>query len=316
MKLKLICIFFLGLSIGIFSTAADKTEEISEIRGTYLGLKLPGKTPEIFAKGIISTSKSEQNALFSPDGKEFYFTKVLPGLKFVSFVMNRNGQGWTKPEIASFYSSHEGGEPFITPDGERLFFVARRNKEGNQTKMGDIWVMKKTNHKWSKPFNMDLPVNSEFHEGYPTTTKDGTLYFFSNRDGSQGGFDIFYSEMANGKYSVPKNLGEVVNSKYNEFNPCIAQDGSYLIFNSPNRPVGLGQQDLYITFQDRDGKWSEPKNMGKKINTEYSEYSAMLTADGRYLFFSSNRMMKESSGYRVDIFWVDAKIIEEFRPTG
>lgn len=310
---KLILVFFLVLSLTFFSVASEKADKISGIQRPFLGQQPPGKTPQLFAQGIISTVKSEQNGVFSPDGREFYFTRVLAGFKFVSYMMQMDGTSWTEPEIASFYRTHEGGEPFISPDGRRLFFVARQNNEGIKTKFGDIWVMEKLNDKWGEPLHMDASVNSDFHEGYPTASRDGTLYFFSNRDGSIGGFDIFYSNMVDGKYGVAQSLGSRVNSPANEFNPCIAPDGSYLIFNSPNRPDGLGQQDLYVTFRNSDGEWSEPRNMGKNMNTEYNEYSAFVTADGKYLFFSSNRMMKSSSGYRVDIFWVDARIIEKFR---
>lgn len=313
-KSKAIFIFFMVLSFGIFSTSSDQTKKISEIEGPFLGQNHPKTSPVMFAPGIISTSKSEQNAMFSPDGKEFYFTRVLSGFRFVSYMMQLNGKVWTKPVMTSFYKSHEGGEPFITPDGQKLFFVARQNQKREKTKTGDIWVMKKTNNQWSKPLYIGSPVNSDFHEGYPTTTREGNLYFFSNQLGSIGGFDIFVSEIVNGEYTTPKNLGKPVNSPYNEFNPCIAPDESYLIFNSSNRPEGMGQQDLYISFQNNKGDWSRPRNLGKEINTEYNDYSAFVTADGKYLFFSSNRMMKESSGYRVDIFWVDGEIIEKFRP--
>ena len=77
-----------------------------------------------------------------------------------------------------------------------------------------------------------------------------------------------------------------------------------MIFSS-DKPGGYGRSDLYISHKKTDGSWSEPMNMGETVNSEFSEYGATITPDGKYLFFTSNRNGSE------DIFWISTKIIEE-----
>ena len=86
----------------------------------------------------------------------------------------------------------------------------------------------------------------------------------------------------------------------------MAPDGSYLIFTS-NRENGHGRGDLWVVFRNPDGSWSDAVNMGPKINTSAYEYCAMLSPDGKYLFFTRNE------GGNGDIYWVDASVIDEFR---
>jgi Tol biopolymer transport system component len=81
-----------------------------------------------------------------------------------------------------------------------------------------------------------------------------------------------------------------------------------LIVNSNGRPDDLGRGDLYISFKKKDSSWTPLKNMGKEINSEYTDYCPMLSPDGKYLFFTSTRT---GNG---DIYWVDAKIIEDLKP--
>lgn len=69
-----------------------------------------------------------------------------------------------------------------------------------------------------------------------------------------------------------------------------------------------GSGDLYISFQEEKGSWTEPINMGKPINSNKLEFCPMISPDGKYLFFSSRRRGNE------DIYWVDAKVIENLKP--
>jgi hypothetical protein len=70
----------------------------------------------------------------------------------------------------------------------------------------------------------------------------------------------------------------------------------------------MGKGDLYISFKKGDGSWTTLKNMGKRINSEYTDYCPMLSPDGKYFFFTSTR-----TGHG-DIYWVSVKIIEALKP--
>ena len=76
-KFTLISMLLLVAAIGIH---AQKTD-FPKLAGPFLGQKPPGNIPEIFAPGIISTEAHEFSCCFSPDGKEFYFTRMHPELR-------------------------------------------------------------------------------------------------------------------------------------------------------------------------------------------------------------------------------------------
>ena len=123
----------------------------NNLTGPYLGQKLPGMTPEIFAPGIISTEKHEFSCCFSPDGKEFYFTHMNPEERqnYVMYTQLINGM-WTEPEMASFAGPFtfepvelklvmDAGQPFVSHDGKYLFFTSGDPKTGSDI----YWVSAK-----------------------------------------------------------------------------------------------------------------------------------------------------------------------------
>ena len=76
------------------------------------------------------------------------------------------------------------------------------------------------------------------------------------------------------------------------------------------KPGGLGGDDFYISWKTASGEWGKPVHLGTEINSAGSDNRPYVTADGKYFFFTSDRR-----GNR-DIYWVDAKILETFRPKG
>lgn len=220
-------------------------------------LKTPLTEPRIFGEDIISTPLYERGGTFSPDGKEFYFTKRAPEGYFSAICVSRFTNGkWSKPEIASFSGQYLDSDPIISPDGNRLFFTSRRPVDGKPRPDTDIWFVNKTADGWSDPVNPGAPINTNYSEGYATLTRNGTMYFHSARpDGSQGEYDIYRSKLVGGKYTEPESLNSAINSKGSEAFPFIAPDESYLIFVSLNRSdelVGDGSTyfrgDLYLSF--------------------------------------------------------------------
>ena len=250
--------------------------------------------PTIFAPGIISTGDYEGAEEFSPDAKTLYYLKLTPDFNFWTMVFSRFENGkWTQPQVAPFSGRYSDGDPFITADGKRMFFVSRRpidakvspNAEGRT----DVYMMGKTsNGEWSEPQNLGIPVNSEGSEFFPTLTNDGTLYFGSSRKGGLGGVDLYRSKFINGNFQEPENLGDAINTKYDEYEPFIAPDESYLIFMADGRPDGLGGYDLYISY-NKNGKWTKAQNLGAPINTAANELSPKMTREGRYFFWTSSR---------------------------
>jgi Tol biopolymer transport system component len=313
-------IVWISIALLIFTVASvynqeKKTTPFPVLKGPYLGQKPPGMTAELFAPGIVSTPNHEINAVFSPDGKEFYFSpkiKQFPGSSkkiYTIMFMKEEENGWTKPRQVSFAGKGLDADMFITHDGKKLFFCSDRPLEegGEPKKDADIWFVERRGNRWSRPKNLGPMVNTLKNEYYPTITRGGTLYFSSTREGGKGKSDIYCSAYVNGAYQEAKNLGDVINTKYSEGDVFIAPDESYLIVVSGDRPDGHGETDLYISFRNKDRSWTEAKNMGKSVNSFEVEYCPMLSYDGKYFFFTSRRRGND------DIYWVDARVIAQLK---
>ena len=254
----------------------------------------PMSEPTVFAPGVISTGDYEVCPQFSPDGKTFYFVKSTPDANFWTIVVSRSENGkWSAPVVAPFSGQYSDADEFITADDKRMFFISRRpvSAEISPNAAGklDIWLMYKTaSGDWSEPKNLGTPVNSEGSEYFPTLTKDSTLYFGSGRKGGKGGIDLYRSRFVNGKYAEPENLGDAINTNFDEYEPFIAADESFLIFMAAGRTDGLGGFDLYISH-NRNGVWTKAKNLGAPINSAADELSPRITFDGKYFFWASTR---------------------------
>lgn len=149
------------------------------------------------------------------------------------------------------------------------------------------------------PIRLDSSINTSAPEYFPCLTADGETMIFTRRERRDE--DFFSSKKVNGKWqkAMPMNS---VNTTENEGAETISADGKTLVFTGCDRPFGLGSCDLYISEQN-DGKWSAPKNMGFTVNSKAWESQPALSADGRTLYFSSNR----ADGFGENDIWVSEK---------
>ena len=150
----------------------------------------------------------------------------------------------------------------------------------------DIWYVEKTENGWSDPINAGPNINSNGSEYYISFTNDGTMYFSSNRE-ALSNFDIYSSKILDEEFQKAIPLDDSINTAHYEADVFVDPDESYIIFCA-NRPKGLGMGDLYISFKNADGTWSQSKNMGEPINSGYHELCPFVSKDGKYLFYTSN----------------------------
>ncbi|MFD2166652.1 hypothetical protein ACFSJY_10280 [Thalassotalea euphylliae] len=294
MKLSALVLGMLIVSNVALAETPDYQTKPLRLSGPYLGQKLPGDTPVVFAPGYVSREHRDNSGFFSPDLKTFYFTRKYKNSdkwSLVSFKVTENI--WHESVVMERI-----GRPLISPDGQTMHL-------GNKymTLNGEA-----AEPEWStvKSLGKDF---EQFRVMRLTSSLDG-LYVL-DEVGPGGTGLLRYSELVDGKRQTPKPFGKEINTGQWNAHPFLAADGSYLIWDG-ERESGQGDGDLYISFRLPNGKWSEALNMGDSINTEASESGAYVTPDGKYLFF--NRNMNHPQNYdNIDIFWVSAKIINKLR---
>ena len=148
-----------------------------------------------------------------------------------------------------------------------------------------------------QPVNLGPAVNSEYSEYWPALSVDEKILMFtvmlpgkaqSGEDPLYLHEDFFYSTRLDGNWEARKNAGAPLNTMDNEGAHSMTADGRILWFTACNRQSGLGMCDLYYSTWEGD-RWSSPKNAGSPINSRYSEKHPAISADGRFLYFTSNR---------------------------
>lgn len=272
----------------------------------YIDKAKPLLKPLLFAKGFITKdSISEFGSVFNKENDEFYFAIDSSKKASIKFTKYSNGK-WTKPVTIVSDSSYSFNDPFLSNDEKRLYYISDKPRNEQDTiKDYDIWYSQKVGEKWSAPINVGLTINTDAHEYYISFTNNGAMYFASNKgrnDKRQHDFDIYKSEFKNGEFKTPQKLSDSINSRRYEADVFISPDESYIIYCSA-RKTGFGKGDLYISFKDDNGKWTQSINMGKRINSKGHELCPFVTKDGKYFFYTSNK----------DIYWVSAEIINEIK---
>ena len=267
----------------------------------------PPREPAILGAGVISTDAEEWRITFTPDGRTAYFARsaeFFPVSRQATILTSSwNGLAWSAPTTASFSGQHPDIDPFITPDGQRLFFSSIRPVDGQPRKDIDLWMAaRQRDGSWGPPAHLGPAVNSAQDELYPSVSSNGTLYFASDRPGGLGGFDIYKtSPGADGAYAAAVNVGAPINSNIWEFNPAITPDNGTLLFVGLNRPGGQGLGDIYQSRRSGGG-WETPQALPPSVNTVNNEFHPSLSPNGQVLYFV-RRIARPASGRPQGDLW-------------
>ncbi|MFA5329722.1 MAG: OmpA family protein [Prolixibacteraceae bacterium] len=211
-------------------------------------------TPEdkVFSKELNSRFH-EGPVCFTSDFNTIYFTRNsfingkvgrtpqgVNNLKI--FIAEYDGKEWKSIRGLRFNSDqYSVGHPALSPDNKTLYFVSDMPGGLGET---DIYKSEWENGTWGKPLNLGATINTKGKEMFPSVDKDGILYFASNGLPGLGGLDIFAAKAdANGNYMVV-NLGEPLNSQYDDFGYVVNMETLSGYFSS-NRPGGKGADDNY-----------------------------------------------------------------------
>jgi Tol biopolymer transport system component len=253
-----------------------------------------GAEPRLVGEGTISTIDYEGSATITPDGRALYFVKRPPVPYSWTICVSAWSNGrWGTPEVASFSGRSDDTDPFVSPDGSRLFFASHRATPGASPKRDfDLWVVDKSGEGWGEPRPLPTPVNSDREEQHPSVDAAGNLYFASNRPGAAG-VDVFRAAYVDGRYEPPAPLGAAVNTASTETHPAISPDGRTLVFVSNGRPdqptvpgLPYTRPDLYVSTLGAEG-WTAARRLA--LNSLAAELSPSFSSDGRRLLFVSER---------------------------
>ncbi|MCU1305396.1 MAG: hypothetical protein JWN45_91 [Acidobacteriaceae bacterium] len=276
------------MKFGILTTVILAAICVSGQKATInLGVPPSAKEPAVFSEGVISTG-SEFAITFTPDSRTAYFTRSNRTNKTLFIFESHYSDGkWQMPTPVSFSGKEWADlDPCLSPDGKKIYFISTRPRPGDtfdpKTRQMDIWMVEQTNGAWGTPTYI-AGVSSDGKEGSPTVSKDGTLYFFSDRDAKPNNNSIYRSKWEHGKYSAPEKLGPEINSGDSNTSPYVTPDGKTLLFYS-TREGGIGGGDLYASFF-KHGKWTPSITLGAVVNSPEWDYNPSLSPDRKFLFF-------------------------------
>lgn len=174
--------------------------------------------------------------------------------------------------------------PSLTADGKMMIFTRKENNNE------DFYTSSLVEGQWTPASKLSGNINTpNLNEGAQSISSDGQylLLTICNAPGGYGRCDIYYSRLNGSEWEAPINIGAPVNSGAWESQPCLAPDGRTLYFAS-DRKGGLGKIDLWKSYLQDDGTWTEPENLGPNINTPYEEQSPFIHPDNETLYFSSD----------------------------
>lgn len=290
-----------------------ETKDIPELQakapipsGSSLGQKPPGMTPEIFAPGVVSRDGIQMKLTMTADGSEILYTERDPATNAAAFIIRRRaGDSWGEPVVLPYSKEYMDIEPSLSPDGTKIVFVSNRPRsgQGEPEKMPDVWMAEKTAGQWGRPVRLGPPVSTDDPadiEAHPAFLPDGGIYLMRQNGKTRR---LFQATRRSDGFAEPVAIPLMEDLLASQFSgPCLSPDGRTLLMHS-RKEGGFGNWDLYVSFKDESGNWSEFKNLGPAVNTDKPESSPTFSSDGRSIFFTRDG----------DIYLVSATILDGLR---
>jgi Tol biopolymer transport system component len=275
----LVSIFHPGF---VFCQGADMPKG-SSVTATHPLIIDTNAKAEAFAPGIVSSPFTEWATSFTPDGNTVYFSRGAIYWTIV-YSTRKNGR-WEKPVVASFSGRWRDTDPFVTPDGNRLFFISYRPLDGlpadKPVASAHIWYADRlSENNWGPPHCLDTLVNINGTGNYaPSVSGKGTLFFCSRDREGHSGMNSYYAEWKGDRYGKPQLIK--FDGLAESQDPFIAPDESYIVFLSGN--------DLYMAGR-KDNGWASPEKLCAAVNNGDGNSSPYVSPDGKTLYYSSNRI--------------------------
>jgi hypothetical protein len=234
-------------------------------------------------------SDNQLGLTFSPDGKTAFWVEwngewgsSNSGQRVIYTARRENGI-WSKPEPAPFSQRYSDDDPFVSPDGQWLYFVSERPvNDSDEAFDSDIWRYSLVEEDRLE----HLSINSASAEYSPVMTSSGALYFASARDGGPGEGDIYRAAPLNDGFGPAEILGPAVNTHTGEWNLWVSADESELIFEASSRPTNVSVPgDLYYSWHTPAG-WTAAVPI-ETLNSPGSDLMPRLHPDGNTLYYTT-----------------------------
>ena len=267
----------------------DATHTIKE-RGRMFRVKVPKTAYQVRSvKVVLNTVGMPGWNHIDAIGISDSDTPIMAEINLVKDLKFESSPENLGPAINSVYDEIM---PIISPDGKALYFDRKDHPENTGGIINDdIWYAELgSTEKWTRAVNVGPPLNNKGHNFLTAISPDGNTALLGNiyePDGSMSS-GLSIATRAQDGWNFPKKLviqNYYNNNKFSEFH--LGADGKTIVM-TVQRTDSRGGKDLYVSFASSKGTWSEPKNLGRMVNSAASEMSPFLAADGKTLYFSSD----------------------------
>ncbi len=246
-----------------------------------------GKTPP-FDNG----PDNQLGLTFSPDGKTAFWGAwngswgSSTHARRTIYTSSLQDGTWSRPATAVFSGVYSDDDPFVSPDGEWLYFASDRPMgTGDESRDTNIWRygLRQQNRPEA------LSINSASAEYSPVVTGAGTLYFASERNGEQTQGDLYRALPVAEGFSEPELLGPAFNTHTGEWNIWVSANEDEIIFEASSRPTNISVPgDLYYSWHTPAG-WTAAIPVSD-LNTTGSDLMPRLHPDGELLYYATAEM--------------------------
>ena len=212
-------------------------------------------------------------------------------------------------------SKYDEQSPFISPDGKVLYWTVANHpgNAGGVKDPGDIWYSVWTGEQWSLAIHGDALINNTGYNAVAGFSNDGSRMLIIGQYGPGGPAKtqgISLSVRSTSGWKAPENINiPYFMDRTGTTHGYLSTAVEAFVFSADSRYASNGGEDIYVSILNQ-GKWSEPRNLGPTINTKLQELSPSLSADGKYLYFSTNGRKGYGSfdvyfSQRLDDTWIN-----------
>lgn len=257
----------------------------------------------------INSIYSELSPIVSADGKKLFFTRAgHPD----NMGADKKQDVWESDlqDDGRFGEAFNLYEPVNDKNNN---FAFSTNSDGTMLLMGrntnsqsksDLSYSVHLYGKWTeiKKFDFTNLENTTPFLSFSLSQSQNLMFVSMEREDGYGGLDLYYSQLTDSGWTAVKNLGPTINTAADEITPYIANDNKTLYFASNGYP-GYGNMDLFVSHTDDSlGYWSEPKNLGKNINSEGWEAYLTISSQNDYAYYvSTHNSIGKEDIFRVEL---------------